>query len=117
MAQRVQVILVDDMDGGEASETVSFGLDGSSYEMDLSGDNAAKMREVFASYVGQARRSGRPASGGTGQRQRRATAPAARPGSGENAAVRAWAKENGHAVSERGRISTEIRNAYEKAQA
>lgn len=112
MAQKVQVLLVDDLDGGEASETVSFALDGSSYEIDLSGDNAAKLREVFASYVGRARRSGR--SGSAGPRQRR-TSSAPRQATSDNGAVRAWAKENGHAVSGRGRISTEIREAYDKA--
>lgn len=114
MAQKVQVILVDDIDGGEATETVSFSLDGSSYEIDLSADNATKLREAFAPYVGQARRAGRSTAPARARR-----APSARPaasGSGtDNAAIRAWAKANGHSVSERGRISTEVREAYEKA--
>lgn len=114
MAQKVQVMLVDDIDGGEASETVSFSLDGSSYEIDLSQDNATTMREAFATYAGQARRSARPRS--TGTRQRR-TGSTSRPAATDNAAVRAWAKQNGHAVSERGRIATEVREAYDKATA
>lgn len=117
MVQKVQVMLVDDIDGGEASETVSFSLDGSSYEIDLSEDNATKMREAFAAYVGQARRSGRSGrSGSAGTRQRR-PGSTSRPAATDNAAVRAWAKENGHAVSERGRIATEVREAYDKATA
>ena len=59
MAQKVQVLLVDDLDGGEASETVSFALDGSSYEIDLSGKNAEEMRDALAKYVGAARKAGR----------------------------------------------------------
>lgn len=114
MAQKVQVILVDDIDGGEASETVGFGLDGSSYEIDLSADNATKLREVFAPYVGQARRAGRS----TGPaRTRRSAAPRSSGSSNDNAAIRSWAKENGHSVSERGRISTGVREAYERAHA
>ncbi len=112
MAQKVQVILVDDIDGGEATETVSFSLDGSSYDIDLSAENATKLREAFAPYVGQARRAGRPSTAGRPRRS-----PAARPASNDNAAIRAWAKENGRPVSERGRISGEIREAYEQAHA
>jgi hypothetical protein len=112
MAQKVQVILVDDIDGGVATETVSFSLDGSTYDIDLSAENATRLREAFAPYVGQARRAGRPSA----TRARRSTA-AARPGNNDNAAIRAWAKENGRPVSERGRISGEIRDAYEQAHA
>ena len=59
MAQKVQVLLVDDLDGGEASETVSFALDGNNYEIDLSGKNATELRDSFAKYVGAARKVGR----------------------------------------------------------
>lgn len=58
MAQKVQVLLVDDLDGGEASETVSFSLDGTSYEIDLSADNAGKLRKDFGQYVDHARKGG-----------------------------------------------------------
>ena len=75
MAQKVQVLLVDDLDGGEASETVSFALDGTSYEIDLSGKNADELRDVFAKYVGVARKAGR--SGGSSGRPVRASAAAA----------------------------------------
>ena len=114
MAQRVQVVLTDDVDGGVADETVSFGLDGSGYEIDLSSGNAEKLRNAFAPFVGAARRSGRPAAGrsrsGSGTSQ-----PAARRDSGDKAAIREWAKANGHAVSERGRISGQVRDAYAAA--
>ena len=110
MAQRVQVVLTDDVDGGVAEETVAFGLDGSSYEIDLSRSNAEKLRNAFAPYAGAARRSGRPSRRGRSG----AAAPRApsRPGGGDVAAVREWAKANGHTVSERGRISGRVRDAY-----
>jgi len=115
MAQKVQVVLSDDLDGGAADETVSFGLDGTSYEIDLSEKNAEALRSAFAEYVGHARRAGR--GGGQSARRRPSATPAARSSSTDNAAVRSWAKENGHEVSERGRISAAIRDAYDQAHA
>jgi hypothetical protein len=112
MAQRVNVILVDDIDGSDAAETVTFGLDGVQYEIDLSTENADKFRDVLAPYVGHARRSGgrRRASGGGG----RANGSASR--SGASAAdVRAWARDNGWDVPDRGRVSAEVREAYDAA--
>jgi len=113
MAQKIQVLLVDDLDGGTATETVSFGLDGSGYEIDLSADNANKLREALAPYVGHARRasrgttrpapSGRPARGG------------ARIDREQTQAIREWARKNGHKVSERGRIPGTIVEAYNSA--
>ena len=114
MAQRVQVILEDDLDGSQADETVLFGLDGAEYEVDLSTDNAQVLRDALAQYVGVARR--------TGGRRKRATAgaaaprPAAENGSGTSTSdIRAWAQENGYEVSSRGRVSAEVRDAYDKA--
>ncbi len=113
MAQRVQVLLVDDVDGGVADQTVSFGLDGSSYEIDLSSANAEKLRNAFAPYVGAARRSGRPEGRGRAGSAGPRSAP--RSGGGENAAIREWANANGHPVSGRGRISQQVRDAYAAA--
>lgn len=115
VAQKVQVMLVDDIDGGEADETVSFSLDGVAYEIDLSTDNAEAMREAFAQYVGVARRVGGRAAARTtgGGRPRKAAAPSA--GGRDTAAIRAWAKENGYEVSERGRISATVLEAYDAA--
>lgn len=111
MAQKVLVSLVDDLDGSEADETVEFGLDGISYQIDLSAKNAESLRETLASYVDHARRSGgrkRPprAGGGTGR-----TAAVDRE---QNQAIRAWARKNGFAVSDRGRIPTEVVDAFHK---
>jgi hypothetical protein len=110
MAQKVQVVLIDDLDGGDATETVTFGLDGATYEIDLSEPNARQLRDALAPWVGNARRvsggrSGRPAarrSNGSGS-------------SSDTTAVRAWAKENGFKVSERGRIAAEVQQAYAAA--
>lgn len=107
MAQRVEVLLVDDLDGGPAEETVQFGLDGVTYEIDLNSENAATMREVIAGYIGHARRvAGR----------RGATRGARKSGGGsETAQIRAWAKEQGLPVNERGRIPADIVAQYEAA--
>ena len=112
MAQKVQVVLTDDLDGGEAEETVQFALDGVSYEIDLSGANAGSLREVFATYVAAARRLG-------GRSVRRGTATKSRPASErvDLSDLRAWARDHGYQVSDRGRVSSEVRAAYEAAHA
>jgi hypothetical protein len=119
MAQKVQVLLVDDIDGGTAEETVTFSLDGVAYEIDLTAKNAAELRESFSRWVGHARKTGsgsRSGSGGGG-RQSRGGGQTRRSGSssGDATAIREWARQNGHEVSERGRISAEVRKAYEAA--
>jgi hypothetical protein len=113
VAQKVQVVLVDDIDGGEAEETVTFALDGVSYEIDLSAPNAAKLRDAFAPYLGSARRVGGRASSGRG---RRPAATRSGGGSGRSTAeIREWARNNGYTVNERGRIPANVLEAYEKA--
>lgn len=108
MAQRVQILLEDDLDGGKADETVTFGLDGSTYEVDLSSSNAKKLREALAPYVGAGRKvtaRGRRAGGGRGRKG----------GASSASDIRAWARENGYEVSDRGRVPAEVRAAYEAA--
>ncbi|CAM5619366.1 Lsr2 family protein OS=Streptomyces alboniger OX=132473 GN=CP975_19810 PE=4 SV=1 [Streptomyces alboniger] len=109
MAQKVQVLLVDDIDGGEADETVTFALDGKTYEIDLTTTNADKLRGLLEPYVKGGRRTGGRASGGRGK------ARAASGGSQDTAQIRAWAKDNGYEVNDRGRVPQSIREAYEKA--
>ena len=111
MAQKVQVILVDDIDGGKADETVKFGLDGVNYQIDVSTKNAKKLREAFAPFVAEARRGPGRAAG------RRRTTKAGRKGRGKSdaAAVRKWAKSNGHKVSDRGRVPAPVMAAYRAA--
>lgn len=105
MAQKVQIVLIDDIDGGDADETVRFAVDGSSYEIDLSAANAARLRNAFAEFVGHARKS----AGRTGARRPRSTG-------GHSAKIRAWAKERGLPVNERGRIPADLTAKYEAAQ-
>jgi hypothetical protein len=104
VAQRVQIILEDDYDGGVADETVAFALDGAEYEIDLSSENAGKLRDELAGWIGHARKTG-------GRRKRAGKSN----DSSNTSEIRAWALANGHAVSSRGRVSAEVREAYEKA--
>ncbi|MEZ0492502.1 Lsr2 family protein [Kineococcus sp. TBRC 1896] len=116
MAQKVQVLLVDDIDASEASETVTFALDGVNYEIDLSDEHAAALRDAFAPWVGHARRVGGRAS--SGRRSSGASRPAAKSSDGperDTGEVRTWARENGYTVSDRGRISAEILQAFDAA--
>jgi len=106
MAQKVTVVLEDDLTGGPAEQTVRFAFDGTDYEIDLNAKNAAAFGKQLAPYIEHARKAGR--------------APARRPGrtaagrqrSGD---VRAWAKEHGLAVSERGRIPASVVEQYQAA--
>jgi hypothetical protein len=106
VAQRVQVILEDDYEGGKADDTVSFALDGAEYEIDLSRKNADALRGALAPWVAHARKIG-------GRRKRSAKAA-----SGSSSSdMRAWAQAEGYEVSSRGRVSAEIKEAYERAHA
>ncbi|MQA14589.1 MAG: Lsr2 family protein [Pseudonocardiaceae bacterium] len=117
MAQKVTVTLVDDLDGGSAEETIEFGIDGVSYEIDLSSDNAVQLRDALAGYVTHARKAG-------GTQRRRGGGNQGRRGSGgtgrasvdreQNQAIREWARKNGMNVSDRGRIPAEVLEAYHK---
>lgn len=113
MAQKVQVTLVDDIDGSKADETISFSLDGASYEIDLTREHATALRESLAEWIGHARRSG----GRRAPARRRSTGGSGGGASADSdaAKIREWARENGYTVSERGRISAEVREAYAKA--
>jgi len=111
MAQKTIVILTDDIDGGEADETVTFALDGVTYEIDLNAENAARLRDAMAQWIGHARRvGGRRAAGA-----RRSSGGAALSRS-ESAKIREWARENGYKVSDRGRIPAEVKEAYDAAR-
>jgi hypothetical protein len=107
MAQRVNVVLVDDIDGTDASETVSFALDGVDYEIDLSDGHAAELREALALYLGHGRRTG-----GRRKNGKRASGGSAEASGTSAADIRAWARENGWDVPERGRVSSDVREAY-----
>ena len=118
MARKVQVILSDDLDDSiSADETVTFALDGTTYEIDLSEKNAAEMRDVFGKYLSAARKvSGRSSSGrASGAVRSRATGGGGRMDREQAGAIRDWARKNGHAVSDRGRIPASVVEAYEAA--
>ena len=104
MAQKVQTLLIDDLDGGEADSTVRFGLDGAEYEIDLSAKNAEALRKALARYVDAARR----ASGSAARRPGRSGGRAASAGGPEPTAVREWAKSQGIEVKDRGRVPAEL---------
>lgn len=111
MAQKVQVLLVDDLDGGEADETVTFALDGKTYEIDLTTANAEKLRGALEQFIKSGRRTGGRAAAGRAKGRAAATA-----GNPDTAEIRAWAKAQGMSVNDRGRVPQEIREAYENAK-
>jgi Lsr2 len=121
MAQKTVVSLIDDLDGqSEADETVEYAIDGVTYEIDLARDNAEALREVFAPYIAAARRTGGRARSGTGSRGRSsasggAVANAAGRSREAMKAIRDWAKSSGWAVSDRGRLPSNVVEAYDAA--
>jgi Lsr2 len=106
MATKIAVFLEDDLDGGPADETVRFGLEGTDYEIDLNKKNAAAFRRRLTPFIEHARRAGR------GQRRRPVRSASSRERGSE---IRAWAKENGIAVSARGRIPASVMEQYKAA--
>lgn len=101
VAQHMRVIVTDDLDGSEGAKTYRFAWQEASYEVDLSDAHRDELLRALQPYIDAARRT----------RRSRAT-PAARPSSEEQGQIRAWARENGHEVSDRGRIPTKILDAY-----
>ncbi|SFO13391.1 Lsr2 protein [Geodermatophilus obscurus] len=117
MARKVQVILSDDLDEDvPADETVSFSLDGTNYEIDLSEKNAGELRDAFSRYVQAARKVSRGGGGrASGGGRSRATGGGGRMDREQAGAIRDWARKNGHNVSDRGRIPASVVEAYEAA--
>ena len=105
MATKRSVVITDDLDGSSDAETTTFGLDGVTYEIDLSRKNRAKLEKTLAPFI----EHGRRASARSGRRTVR------RSGGEKNGEVRAWAKAEGLKVSERGRISADVLRQYEAA--
>jgi len=108
MAQQITVQLVDDVDGGQADETVEFALDGVSYEIDLSAEHAATLREGLAEFVGSGRRT-----------EKKMVIPVFRVTrvGADARTIRAWAKANGVQVNDRGRIHQSVIDQFELANA
>lgn len=111
--QRVQIDLVDDLDGSDAEETVSFAVDGREYEIDLSSKNANKIRGFLAPYVDKGRRTG---GGRRGSATSRSAARNTKADGLDLKAIREWATSNGKEVSSRGRLSKQIVEEYQAAQ-
>jgi hypothetical protein len=110
VAKQTTVTLVDDLDGSEADEQIEFSVDGKSYEIDLSAANSERLREALAPFISAARRTGaRRSSGSAGAASR----PAA--DREQNQAIREWAKAQGMKISERGRIPSDVLEAYRNA--
>jgi hypothetical protein len=121
VAQIREVRLVDDLDGETADETVEFGIDGRNYEIDLSKENAVRLRDVLADFVSAARRSGGRRRGGSSAATSSASGSAGPAPKGrtaidreQNQAIREWARKRGMKVSDRGRIPAEVLEAYHK---
>ncbi|NOV97249.1 Lsr2 dimerization domain-containing protein [Isoptericola halotolerans] len=109
MVQKTQVVLIDDIDGSDGDETVTFALDGVSYEIDLSAAHAAELRESFAQWIGHGRRTAaRSAPRASASRRGRTDRE-------QLQKIREWARDNGHQVNDRGRIPGRVLEAYEAA--
>lgn len=105
MAQRIQTILDDDIDGGPADVTIKFSYQGTEYEIDLSKKNEEKFIKALGPFTSKARKTG-------GSRRSSARAAIGKTGKNQLQAIREWARANGHKVSDRGRISQEVQDAY-----
>jgi hypothetical protein len=113
VAQRVQVNLVDDLNGDEAQETVRFGVDGTEYEIDLTTENAEKLRSTLSEYMDKGRKA---KAGKRGQGGQSSSSPSTTSSKREETQkIRQWAQDNGHNPSSRGRITQSIIDAYNKA--
>ena len=106
MAQRIQTLLIDDLDGGEAAGTVRFGLDGAEYEIDLSAAHSDELRKALELYLAHARRTGGTA---------RNAARTRRGGTVDSSKVRDWAKGQGIEVKDRGRVPADVVEHYKTA--
>ena len=107
MAQKITTLFIDDIDGGEAEGTVRFGLDGTEFEIDLSGKHSEELHSTLAKYVTHARKVGGTARRASWRRQAAAAV--------DTAKVREWAKENGHDIKDRGRVPAGIVEKYKAA--
>jgi hypothetical protein len=108
MAQKIQTLFIDDIDGGEAERTVRFGLDGTDYEIDLSTQHNEELRAALGTYLSHARKVG-------GTARRVAARGGRKSSSVDTVAVRAWARENGYDIKDRGRVPADLVAKYQAA--
>lgn len=112
MAQKVEVTLIDDLDGKAADETVTFGLDGTTYVIDLSKKHAEELRTAVQRYIDAARKEKSVRLTGRGSSQRKAVASGP-----DTSEVRTWAKAQGYEISDRGRVSKDLIVKFQEAHA
>jgi hypothetical protein len=108
MAQKIQTLFIDDIDGGEAEGTVRFAIDGAEYEIDLSAKHSDELRDTLKEYIAHARKVG-------GAARRSAARGPRKPSAIDTVAVRAWARENGYDIKERGRVPASVVAKYREA--
>jgi nucleoid-associated protein Lsr2 len=108
MAQKITTLFIDDIDGGEADGTVRFALDGSEYEIDLNAAHSEELRSALGKYAAHARKVGGTARRGTARANRK-------PATVDTVAVRAWAREQGIDIKDRGRVPADIVTKYREA--
>jgi hypothetical protein len=107
MAQRIQTLFIDDIDGGAADGTVRFGLDGADYEIDLSGEHSNELRTALGKYIEHSRKVGGAA--------RRASRGRGAASAIDTAKVREWARESGYDIKNRGRVPADLVAKYQAA--
>jgi hypothetical protein len=105
MAQKIQTLFIDDIDGGEAEGTIRFGLDGSEYEIDLSTRHSSELRSALDKYVSHARKLG-------GTTRRSTTRGGQKSSAIDTVAVRAWARQSGYDIKDRGRVPADLVAKY-----
>ena len=112
MAQKIQTLFIDDIDGGAAEGTVRFALDGTDYEIDLNQKHSEELRSALGKYVSHARKVG-----SSGRRGGRAAGRAGRgAGSALNTTeIRTWAREQGYDIKDRGRVPADLVAKYQAA--
>ncbi len=116
MAQKVITEFIDDIDGSPAERTVTFAVDGAYYEIDLSAENIAEFKSVIGGFIKSARKV-KGSRNSNGRRARSAGADGGRQSREQTRAVRAWARQHGHNISNRGRIPASVRQAFDQAHA
>jgi hypothetical protein len=109
MAQQIQTLFIDDIDGSEAASTVRFALDGVEYEIDLSAEHTDELHAALGKYIGHARKVG-----GTSRRAPRGRRTA---GTVSTTAIRSWAREQGYDIKDRGRVPADLVAKYQAATA
>ena len=108
MAQKIQTLFIDDIDGGEAEGTVRFALDGNEFEIDLNSKHSNELRSTLVEYISHARKVG-------GASRRAGARGVRKPASVDTGVIRAWARQQGIDIKERGRVPASVVEQYRAA--